>query len=851
ASVNISEGGENRALSLFLEDTSTNQPVEGQEIIAHFFNPNSGTLSAYSASTNSNGQVAFEYTAPASIAGAADFDITFSIPNATNSHDTNVAVNFTSTSTPTVDTTTYNLTAVPASVNISEGGENRALSLFLNDTGTSQPVEGQEIIAHFFNPNSGTLSAYSAITNSNGQVVFNYTAPASIAGVADFNITFAIPNATDSHETNVAIGFGSNVADYNLTAEDNITITGTSESYQISVALSKKEGANPWQPAVGSSVIAEFLMPMYGTITQYEVIVNESGMATFEFISPDDISGLNDTNITFYYKNDMTVMDRTLVTYNAQTVEGVDTMYVVPGSFTVTEQDETREITIVTVNSENVGISTTVQLEQPFFNNTNYGSFDTTQVTTDASGKATVTYTAPASLTGLTERNITVTETTESITKELNIKFGTPETVGTNYEITVDVPEYITVENTDQISVKIHELGNPGNVIPDAYVNEVNLTSIFTNILTFSNGNQNATYAGLGTNAIEVETKTLSGVAIIEVTADVYNGDHNVTLSASVPVTVLSGEVTAMSIFYVSSSETPSGEFVNTYTIHAVDKYGNPAREGVTIHPSLINGTKVDPITSIYTEQGEIIQGDPSLDSFEDATADFVSDGVTVLDRLVIVPNPSKYDSAYLGNWTLDSVLSGTELALTEEYYGTDESNLSYVIGNENRYIAGYGVAVADIVTKAGGYITDENGNVQFDVKFDPILAGHTATIAANAYDGERTGVAKIAGLRWGHYYSSSELLRIDGSDHNVTLSVGISNSADAPLEPLVGLKLSHTGIVSSSAQCEINSAATGDIITDHNGEFTVVISTYVTLGDDTECTIEWSKSNASIYREY
>jgi hypothetical protein len=356
----------------------------------------------------------------------------------------------------------------------------------------------------------------------------------------------------------------------------------------------------------------------------------------------------------------------------------------------------------------------------------------------------------------------------------------------------------------------------------------------------------------LGTNAIEVETKTLSGVAIIEVMADVFNGDHNVTLTVSVPVTVLSGEVTAMSIFYVGSSEDGVGQFINTYTIHAVDKYGNPAREGVTIHPSLINGTnKVDPIVSIYGENGNITQGDPALDTFSDTTADFITAGVSVLDRLVIVPNPSKYDSTYLGNWTLDSVLSGTELALTEEYYGIDESNLSYVIGNENRYVDGYGVAVADIATKADGYMTDENGNVQFDVKFDPILAGHTVTIAANAYDGERTGVAKIAGLRWGHYYSSSELLRIDGSDHNVTLSVGISNIADEPLEPLVGMKLSHTGIVSSSAQCDINSTATGDIVTDSNGEFTVVISTFIGLGDDEECTIEWSKSNSSIYREY
>ena len=852
--VNISEAGESRALSLYLANTSTHEPVANQEIKALWFDPNNGTLNSYIATTDSNGQVVFNYIAPETLP-ASNLDITFEVVNGTPGLQTAVAVSFTASSAPSVDTTHYTMYAVPSSITISEDGESKAISLFLEDTRTMQPVEGQEIIAHFFDPASGTLNAYSGITNTNGQVVFNYTAPASITGATDFNITFSIPNATESHETNVAIGFGSNVLVYILTAEDNVTITDTAKSYPISVALSKKEGANPSQPAVGSSVIAEFVMPMYGTITQYEVLVDERGIATFEFVSPHTISDLNDTNITFYYKNDMTVMDTTLVTYNPQMVESVESIYVVPGSFTVTEPGETQEITIVTVNSKNVGISTTVQLEQPFFNGTDYGSFDETQVTTDVNGKATVTYTAPASLTGLEERNITVTETTKGINEALNIRFGTPQTQGINYEITVDVPQSIAVDRIDQITVKIHELGNPDEVIADQDVHEVNLTSLFKNILTFSNDKQHANYSKLGTNAIEVETKTLSGVAIIEVSADVFNGDHNVTLTTTVPITVLSGEVTAMSIFYMGSSEDGVGQFINTYTIHAVDKYGNPAREGVMLHPSLINGTnKIDPRVSVYGERGTIKQDN----TFKDTTGNFYAANVDESDRLVIVPNSSKYDPSYLGNWTLESV-SSTELTLSEEYYGSDESSLSYVIGNESRYINGYGVAVADIATKAGGYKTDENGNVQFDVTFDPILAGRTVTIAAHAYDGNRTGVAKIEGLRWGHYNSSSKLLRIDGEDHNVTLSVGISNTANEPLEPLVNMELSHTGIVSTSAQCDINSAATdkinsntsGKIVTNKNGEFTVVISTFANTGDDEECTIEWNKSNASIYREY
>jgi len=173
-SVNISEAGESRALSLYLANTSTQDPVADKDIRALWFDPNNGKLNSYIATTDSNGQAVFNYTAPETLP-SGNLTITFEVVNGTPGLQRDVTVNFTSTSTPTVDTTNYSMYAVPGSINISEDGESKVVSLFLEDTSTNQPVEGQEIIAHFFNPNSGTLSAYSAITNSNGQVAFEYS----------------------------------------------------------------------------------------------------------------------------------------------------------------------------------------------------------------------------------------------------------------------------------------------------------------------------------------------------------------------------------------------------------------------------------------------------------------------------------------------------------------------------------------------------------------------------------------------------------------------------------------------------------------------------------------------------
>jgi|GEM_PF-724019 len=398
-SINISEDGESRVVSLFLEDTSTSQPVEGQEIIAHFFNPASGTLSAYSGITNANGQVVFEYTAPASIAGATDFDIIFSIPNATNSHDTNVAVNFTSTSTPTVDTTNYNLTAVPASVNISEDGESRALALYLNNTSTMQPVEGQEIIAHFFDPAKGTLSIYSGITNANGQVVFNYTAPESISGLSDFDITFSIPNATNSHETNVAVNFTStstptvNTDTYNLTViPETLVISKDGESRELSLFLNDTSTS---QPVEGQEIIAHFFNPSSGTLNAYSGITNANGQVVFEYTAPASIAGVADFNITFSIPNATNSHD-TNVAVSFSSMATTEYEFINISNIEINHASEKRDVKAQLLYDGTPITGKTVTMNG--FDEGNGTLITPYTVQTDSLGYAVFTYMAPADL---------------------------------------------------------------------------------------------------------------------------------------------------------------------------------------------------------------------------------------------------------------------------------------------------------------------------------------------------------------------------------------------------------------------------------------------------------------------
>ena len=843
--LNVSSAGETRTISVYVENNSTHVPAAGTAVRAAFFDPAKGTLNTYEATTNANGQAVFEYTAPDPNPGSGGVTIDFDIVNASVSRKQSVVVGFSSSSVPPVDTSNLNLTVVPSELNVSTAGETRAISVYVEDNATHAPKEGVAVKAAFFDPTKGTLNTYEASTDVNGRALFSYVAPERMP-TGDLNITFSIANGTPIRETNVTVNFDH--ANYNITADANLTVTKANTTQTIQIGLWKQNPDGSNEPAIGKTVVAEFLMPIFGTITSYEAVVDQSGIATFTYRSPSRIADVNDTNITFHYKNDRTIQAQTELLFRPESVDQVETLYIVPDQLTITGGAEKKNITIITVNNNNMGISATVNIEQPD-NGTDYGYFTPSgPVTTDTSGRVNVVYTAPDSIGGLAERNITFEVDGTTITKELVIAYNQATGPGIDYMIDVKTPNSFAVDESDQITVVIHEVGNAQNIIDDADVHEVNLTSRFTNLLTFENNAANYTYSDYGSKAVSVESKTLSGTAVIEIKASVFNGDHDVLLQTTVPVVVLSGPVTSMSLFYASTSEDENlSIYKNEYTIHAVDRYNNPARAGITLHPSIINGTKIIR-TSSTANSGQITQGNP--DTFDDSVVDFTAGNVDINDILMIVPNPNRYGKEYTGTWSIDSV-AAHKLGLSEDYLGATTGNLNYVIGNSNRYLPGYGLATVDIKDKEGkGFVTDSNGNVQFVVTFDPVLAGHTVTISATAYDGNRTGVATVAGLRWGSYSSTSVQVKNDGASHVETLTLGISDGREA----LIDVDIVPSSIKSTSSQCQLDTTSPGtmtNLHTDGNGQITVQISTAGTDSDVKECTIKWSATQGGIYKEY
>ena len=517
-------------------------------------------------------------------------------------------------------------------------------------------------------------------------------------------------------------------------------------------------------------------------------------------------------------------------------------VYLAPSSFIVTKAGEKKTIQIVAVDGNNIGVNTSFTIEQlSNQDNVDYGTFDTTSLTTDASGCASLIYTAPSDITALHERNITITESSENIQKTLQIKFSNTiqDSNATDYEINAVVDNSTGLNSHGSFVIHIQKVGNPNISILPADVKDVNVSTQFTQQLTIEDKN----YNNAAIQTIKYTTGTISGTVIVDISAKVFNGKKDVLITKSVPLTILSGPVSALSLHYVSTQyDTNLGLFKDKFTIHAVDKYANPVNTKAQLFPTLINGFKiVSNNGSIYNNQNRV--------NFEDRTVNFNNSvNLNDNDRLIVLPTANKFKKSYLGGWTISSIDSDTKLTLVEDYNGSTESSLRYVVGNENRFVRDR-VALADIQSTTGSYVTDENGNVQFDVTYDPILVGHTYSLSAVAYDknSSRSGVSLRSSFKGNGLSYTADDVANDGNSHTSIISVSIKPLND----PLVGLHIVPSSVsVAPANQCDINSSAS-NFLTDNNGEFRVSVVTKGTDSNVKSCTVSWVASNSSIYFEY
>jgi len=657
-------------------------------------------------------------------------------------------------------------------------------------------------------------------------------------------------DASQSADVGTDSGGGTGTpGDYKLFVfPDRIEVTQGGQSVPFTVQLGKYNQDGLLMPAGDEKLSIEVMDPRYGTITPMQGQTDSNGRVSFTYLAPTSLRGLAGAHafINIFMTNRTDNREQIEVVFENQ----VKDLYLAPQVIDVTKAGAEQNITLVTVDGHGYGIGAEIKIQQ--LNNgdgNDYGSLSDYHPTIGASGSATIVYTAPGSIDNQPDRNITVHVVGTQIEQNLTFRY-IKNTQEIPYEIGVAVPNTMGIKGHDAITVTIHAIGNPDEKIGSSQVDEVNVSvKHFSNMLKLpaASDGKKLSYSGENPKQIQIDSNTIAGVAIIDITARVTDKDGNpVDLNTSVPITIMSGPIASLTIVYAGTRE--DGLLYDQYIVHAVDKYGNPVNTGDKIHPSLICGgaenNSSDPI-SIVGYNGTI-DGSSGATIFED-TVNSPFGATTTNERLMILPWNGANQNAYLGDWTIENVDSDSQLTLQEKYFADAKDHLLYVVGDQDRVLNG-NVATADISAAEGyeDYKVDQNGLVKLEVKYDPALVGHTFSLGVNSYsEDNRSGAAAREAFRGvGYNWSASpDPIKIDGNDHDVTLTISIKPDGTW----LDHVTITPSSITFDSTQCSLNGSPDNFHVS--GGQVRLSVSTQT--GDDKECKLQWNPSNASLIYEY
>ncbi len=302
--VNVTVEGESKVLSLYLKNTDDSTPIEGVNVKANFFDPIKGTLDTYLVETDKNGKALFNYTAPSTLPSSL-LTITFDVENPTASIARKVRINF-------VQIEGYNFTNV-SNIEINHGSQKKDIKAQLTYDGV--PIADKTVQMESFNEENGTiLNSFSVTTDSVGYATFFYMAPETLDDVNGTTLSLKIRFDEDTThlkvDANVTFNETADNVDGNVSLpivvipqeQREIILESNSKSVEIKVKVFKDIA-----PYTEGSVKVELPEKVLngvdvGQFESYEVAVDNTGIAVFEYTGPSNLQALvdNDDNESIF-----------------------------------------------------------------------------------------------------------------------------------------------------------------------------------------------------------------------------------------------------------------------------------------------------------------------------------------------------------------------------------------------------------------------------------------------------------------------------------------------------------------------------------------------------------------------
>jgi hypothetical protein len=269
-----------------------------------------------------------------------------------------------------------------------------------------------------------------------------------------------------------------------------------------------------------------------------------------------------------------------------------------------------------------------------------------------------------------------------------------------------------------------------------------------------------------GTVAIKSLKK--SGTTYIELKADIiFHNENGSTetkqLTSYLPMGIITNGSSTMTIIpnYADDSkkryDANLGLYIDTFTIHVVDKYGNKAKDGTKVHVGVVSNLKKIPATGeplyssvlagahISANMGTLTKTDDNKTRF--STSNNLSN-VRADDTVVILANENNSNPLHLGGWGVRDGNSST-LDIWHNYSvdsNTATNGLSFAIGNDKKVNRCEETTATAAVYATEGYedYLVKDGIVIVELRYDPYMVGKTTFIYANStLEDKRIGVSR------------------------------------------------------------------------------------------------------------
>ncbi len=300
-------------------------------------------------------------------------------------------------------------------------------------------------------------------------------------------------------------------------------------------------------------------------------------------------------------------------------------------------------------------------------------------------------------------------------------------------------------------------------------------------------GNEGDTFTLSGSKAkaigdVAIKSLNNSGQVNVKFTVTI-NGITN-SMIKRLPVVIVKNRSSSISLIpvpnYAQYDKYKNGLYIDKFTLHVVDKYGNKAKDGTYVHVGVVNNLKQDNGKNLYSPElgtkGTIQKTNNNFSFVDDRVlTDVNSDNeksVDTQDTIVILANGERSDPRYLGGWRIGEISSDNKsLGMVDTYTWDDKRNLSFAIGDDKKFNqCDSTLANAAIYSDTDYKVKD--GIVNVELRYDPYMIGKTVFLYANSLiGGERIGISRRVDLKGTGIEDMS--YTCDASDSNVSVPCG------------------------------------------------------------------------------